>query len=736
MSSILAVLKKELKVAAFNPQYYIITAFLMLAVGLISAATYFISNTANLNLFAQVFSILSAIYTPAVTMKMIADEKKSGTYELMATSQLSDTKFLLGKYIAGYIIVAFTVFVSIYYIVVVSISGEPDWGAMISAYIGILFVNIMYIAIGIFASSVTTHQALAYVIAFLINIMIMLLSVVSSFLPSSFGAALLYLSSYPHYANFGRGFISLGDIIYFISVAALFLHMAKYGMFIEKPNNNRKFVEHMHMLSVVVIFIFINMIASNIVYNIDLTAKREYTLSKASKDLMKQLDADVTMVMLVSSQLPAAYSQYTEYVSYIANEYQKYSGGKFRLRIISSQDLAVMRKAALDYGIQQISTTTIGSGSFQTKEIFMGAELTYKGKTTVFNNLSQIQNPEFAITNTLKSYLIKHKKKVAILANRGFFSSKQGASILSSTIKQTYDVEDIVIDPKKGIKQLKDFEALIVVGGFEPLDTKSRNIVEQFVISGKPTILAVANQVGDMNRGSITSIPSPFNPFFAKNGITVSDSVVIDRNGFIISTRTKKGNPITVSYPFFPMVEKIDTKRELNSIKALAFVFPSYIMFDNKSSLHMTPLIQSSAESGIAPNGTPISPELNVDNVLFDSGEKDLAVNITGTFVAENGLKGKGNIYIIASPVMFLDNFIGSGDNFKLLPNIVNTTMGDLELMDIRNKSISIYPITIHNPLEIAILKASMVIVPILIVIICAAIAFVYNKKRKLKKFN
>ncbi len=180
------------------------------------------------NLSPMIFLIL----IPAITMRSIAEERRTGTIELLFTRPISDLNILLAKYFAGVTLVVIAILPTfVFYFSMYSISlenGDFDHGAMLTSYIGLILLGSVFVAIGLFASSITNSQIVAFIIAmFLSWIFYDGLTLLGSFnLMGDFDYIIKYCGISFHYDSIKRGVIDSSDIIYFLSVISIFIFSA------------------------------------------------------------------------------------------------------------------------------------------------------------------------------------------------------------------------------------------------------------------------------------------------------------------------------------------------------------------------------------------------------------------------------------------------------------------------------------------------------------------------------
>ncbi|WP_456459518.1 ABC transporter permease [Reichenbachiella sp.] len=188
----------------------------------------FLMGQANLQVFFQIGFWTLFFFIPALTMKMLAEETRSGTIELLSTKAISDWEIVTGKFMACLLLVLIALTCTIPYYATVSQLGSVDHGAVIGGYMGLLLLSAGYISIGLFASSITNNQIVAFLIALLIGIFFQLLFDIMGFtFRGAVGNVLNYLSMRTHFDSLSRGVIDSRDLIYFFSVIGVGLTFAQ-----------------------------------------------------------------------------------------------------------------------------------------------------------------------------------------------------------------------------------------------------------------------------------------------------------------------------------------------------------------------------------------------------------------------------------------------------------------------------------------------------------------------------
>ncbi len=173
---------------------------------------------------------------PAITMRSFADEKKSGTLELLMTQPLTDLQVILAKYFAGVVLVVISLVPTLVYYVSIYLLGLPpgnlDSGSIWGSYLGLLFLGASFVSIGIFASSLTDNQIVSFILAVFISFFLYMgFEFIYNFILSGkTGLIIESLGLNAHYSSISRGVIDSRDLIYFISVTAIFILLTKLSL--------------------------------------------------------------------------------------------------------------------------------------------------------------------------------------------------------------------------------------------------------------------------------------------------------------------------------------------------------------------------------------------------------------------------------------------------------------------------------------------------------------------------
>jgi len=231
VKSFLALTRRELGVYFVSPMAYIIlTALLSIAggvfyVGMRDAAVnrYPIDFYRTLSFIVYIIVLTS----PLVTMRLIAEEKSKGTLEIMLTSPISDAAFILAKFVAAMVLLAYLLVLTLGYLVIISRYGTVDYGAVACGYFGVFLVGAVIYSIGLFVSSLCMSQVTAGVITLAVALILVMASILGSTFPEgSFWSEVLgYIDVPTNFGDFLRGVIDRTRLVYLLSMTAFFLFL-------------------------------------------------------------------------------------------------------------------------------------------------------------------------------------------------------------------------------------------------------------------------------------------------------------------------------------------------------------------------------------------------------------------------------------------------------------------------------------------------------------------------------
>lgn len=193
----------------------------------------FFMGQASLQSFFSIAYWTLFFFIPALTMKSLAEEIKTGTLEMILTKPVTHWHFVSGKFLATLLLIVIALVLTLPYYITVSQIGKVDHGAVIAGYLGLMLMAAAYTSIGIFASSISNNQIVAFLLALFIGIFFhILFDIISSAFTGWLGEVFNYLSLSTHFESISRGVIDTKDLLYFLSI--VFVGLVSAEMVLEK----------------------------------------------------------------------------------------------------------------------------------------------------------------------------------------------------------------------------------------------------------------------------------------------------------------------------------------------------------------------------------------------------------------------------------------------------------------------------------------------------------------------
>lgn len=227
MRNFYAIFKKEFKSYFNSPIAYIyITVFLVLSNWLFLRG-FFLFRQANMRSFFGIMPWIFLFFVPAITMRLWAEEKKLGTLEILMTLPVRDHEVVLGKFCASFCFLILTVALSFPLVITIGVLGDPDTGPIIGSYLGVFLMGGAYLAIGLFVSSLTENQIIAFIISIVLIFILIIIGqdIVLFSAPDFLVPVFSYLSLESHFGSISRGVIDSRDLIYYFTVIGFFLYL-------------------------------------------------------------------------------------------------------------------------------------------------------------------------------------------------------------------------------------------------------------------------------------------------------------------------------------------------------------------------------------------------------------------------------------------------------------------------------------------------------------------------------
>ncbi|HID94065.1 MAG TPA: hypothetical protein EYP60_08215 [bacterium (Candidatus Stahlbacteria)] len=577
-----------------SPIAYIVLIVFLAVSGWFFTSDLFLVNQASIIGYLGIVPLLFLFFIPAVNMRLIAEEERLGTIETLATLPIRDFEIIFGKYLAALALISIGIVCTLVYPISISFIGNLDWGQVLSSYIGLILLAAGFGAIGIFASSITKSQIVAFILGLIICFVLFILGKILVIVPAPLVSFVEYLSIDYHFNNIIRGVIDSRDIIYYFSMIAFFLLITFYFY----RRSKQRLISSAYVCVIVGIIVFVNFLSYNIFKRLDLTQGNIYSLSPSSIKLIRSLKDPVLVEGYITSDLPSPYNARGKYLRDILYEYKAQSKGKVKLEIIDPKGREKELEARR-LGIMPITFTEIRSDKYETRLGYMGLALLYGDEKETIPVVEDITGLEYEITSKIKKLTQRQLKTVGFTTNHGEVELSER---LRTSLEKQYIIKNIDL-AKEEIPA--DVVTLVVAGPKTEFSSEELNKLREFINRGGKIGFFIDKLDIDLNNFTGTKVSTGLDSLLAEYGIKIKKGLVLDRQNQTIGLTMRQGlftMRNIVPYPFFPKVTNFNEDNPIvKRLESVTFPYVSPIEGG-------TPIAYSSKNSWYMENVYSLNP--------------------------------------------------------------------------------------------------------------------------------
>ena len=414
---LLLVFRRELRGYFLSPIAYVVIAAFLVVTGWFFFSPFFFIDRADLRGFFSLLPLILSFVIPAVTMRLFAEEYRGGTFEITRTLPVSVVATIAGKFFAALTLVAVMLLPTVSYAIFVSALGDLDWGPVIGGYVGALLLGAAYTAIGLFASSLTKNQIVAYIVGIALAIFFTLIDRSLLFLPANLTGLFQYLAADVHFQNVARGAFDIRDLIYFLTLPALALYATL--MVLAPPT-----VRGQHRLTVGLMFgahasflifvVVLHLALGSFGARVDLTQDRIHSLSPISLDTVASLHEPVTVRAFFSRNLPAPFNNVEQSLRDLLGSYALQNPDNFNfafysmtkpeesLSLRSDEDLTENERLARQYGIFPIQIQQVEADEIKLINAYLGVTVIHGDTARTLGAITSTEQLEYDLTTAIR----------------------------------------------------------------------------------------------------------------------------------------------------------------------------------------------------------------------------------------------------------------------------------------------------------------------------------------------
>lgn len=531
---------------------------------------------------------------PAVTMRLFSEERRAGTMELLWSRPVSDGAVIYGKFLASVTLVLLALLPCLVFVVSVWILGETpgnlDRGGTAGSFIGLLMLAAVYSAIGLFASSLTENQVIAFIIAAVLSFIMFTGFDSLSLVPglSSIGEEVSAMGINEHYKSISRGVLDIRDVAYFVFVTVLFNEATRLTL---RRSSWKK------PLAIITAVAAVSILISLVHIRVDLTEDRRFTLAEPTKRILRDLDLEVQVDVFLDGEMPVGFRKLRRSAAQYLDEFRVTSGRKVSYDFINPSGASDRTEREnyhnllMSRGLMPVNVmASDGEGGRTQKKIFPSLTVTC-GETVIpvnflrnnpslpaeTNLLHSTEGLEYEIIQAIATSTADTIHTVAFIEGHGELEEAYVAD-LTLELAKFYNIDRGVIGGRPGI--IDRYAAIIIAAPKRAFDEKDKFIIDQYIMNGG-RVMWLAEEVrvdaDSLTAGSTVALYDPlsFSDMLFRYGARINPVIIQDADCMLIPLKvTNPGGEsqyVPVPWIYYPLLRPSDAHpvtRNLNRVKA------------------------------------------------------------------------------------------------------------------------------------------------------------------------
>ncbi len=702
-----ALIRKDLKGYFDQPTGYILIVIFVALLAYWFFQTVFTTEEASLRaLFTVEFTIerpslpwLLAIFVPAATMRLLAEEQRDGTLEILLTQPIQGWIVLAAKFAAGMIFVSVAILATLGIPILMEITaGDLDWGAVAAQYIGSIFLAGAMVSVGLFTSSLTRNQIVAFILAlfFIMVLMFIGLDEVAVTLPSRIATLLQTLSPVTHFSSIARGVIDLRDVLYF--VALIFTFLSATFLMMRAKTLSHQSPQYLNLrlgvAGLIVLSLLIGWFGNAIGGRLDLTADKRFTLSDGTKQILDSLDDVLTIEFFQSKEPPVQVALTARDVSDFLDDLARSSDGKVRVvRKYPDEDEEAAEKAQI-LGVTQRAFERQSQGEFNIKTGYLGLSMTYTDQRETIAFIDSIDGFEYRVATLANKMMQQNVTSVAFLKGHGERELGSQMTAFNILLQQQYNVFELELVGDQ-IPDLSTVDVLIIPGPTQLIPDAAKEEIHRWILNGGKAMVMVDPVAVDTQQFIAQPNFDNFAEFLTRYGVIVEDDVVFDMRSHETLPFSTSGGAVNLEYPYWMRVQAADRK-VVGGVDTVVLPWASPIgVTDAQVAVTETiPLLETSPFAGVdfqpgnlRPFSSPPWDESLTQEQLF---QNLMAVAVTGPASGTSDGDDTYRLVAVGDSDWITDQLVNRYSNNLLLGlNLVDWLTQDETLASIRSKVVA-----------------------------------------------
>ena len=608
---VLAIARKELATFLTTPMGAVLLFVFTLLAGwwFFFLQRYFVAGQASVQGLYGAIATLHLVFAPAVTMRLWAEERRHGTYEVVMTLPVRAGEWVVGKYLAACGVLALWLASLAPAVAVVCWFGDPDPGPLWAGALGCFLLGACYLAIGCAVSALTENQIIALIAAVALSLFFYLLhhDMLRTLFPGFLGVFLHQLSLETHFQSIRRGVVDSRDLVFYLSFLVFFLYVNTALVRRRAPHPG-------NLVLAAGVALLLQFHAHSPVWRLDLTEERRFTLAPTTEEILAKVDpgSPVELRAFLSSEVPAQVEPFLQEVRDRLQEFSASAGDRVRLEIFDPSRSEAAAELAEDEGLKAVSLDVSSASARQLQVAYLGLVIECAEQRSA---LEQLPLATAALEYELSRRIAKltriepltigfqlHDAQLEFRQRQSVndrFSARTNFGAIRAALEDHYDTALVDLE-----RPVPPEVRVLVVANDEKLSGVDQYHLDQFVMrGGRLMLLSQGTAAGNIGMRDGTPyvrspVDHPAGPLFSSWGFARQGDVVLDLQ---CSTEPVPGvaGGTPVRMPAIPLVlasEQIDHPIYAG-VQLLRVPYPSSLELRDHPEIDSIPLVRSSPQA-------------------------------------------------------------------------------------------------------------------------------------------
>jgi gliding-associated putative ABC transporter substrate-binding component GldG len=491
------------------------------------------------------------------------------------------------------------------------------------------------------------------------------------------------------------------------------------------------------VLLVAGIVIIVNLISHDFFVRLDFTQGRQYTMSKATKDILRNLSQPVTVKAYYSENLPPDVAKGKNEMKEILIEYNNISKGNLVYEFINPNKDEAIERAAMQDGIQPVMINLREKDQVKQQKAYLGIVVSMGDRKETIPFIQPGGALEYTLSTAIKKVSVSNKTTIGLLQGHGEPSIGDIYQIYHE-LSVMYRVEPITLTDTTTIPGR--IETIIVLRPQDSIPSSHLYQLDHFMQRGGKLMVGINRLEADLQNGYATTLNTGLERWLREKGIIVSDNSIVDAQCASVQVQQQQGTfriMSSMQFPFFPIVSKFSDHPITQGLTGVVMQFPSFVEFKGDSSITHTPLAFTSDKSGTVRPPIYINIQRQWTLNDFPKSALPLAMALEGPIAG-----GVNSKMVVIGNGDFVIN--GSGerpqqlqpDNINLFVNSIDWLSDDTGLIALRTKGITYRPLDQISDGKKAFLKWLNFLLPIAIIIVYGIVRSQINRNKRIKRME